>query len=236
MDTVSNEFGQPIGSPLERWTQPPLPPAIILSGDYCRLEPLDVSRHGGALSEAWISGVEERDWTYLPFGPFHDKKEAAKWVHDWSGNDHFSYYAIVGNTCETATGVASYLRMDPQNGCIEIGGILFSRRLMRTAAATEAIFLLLKHVFALGYRRCEWKCDALNEPSRRAAIRLGFTFEGIFRQATMVKGRNRDTAWYAMTDKDWSVLRPVFLQWLDRANFDESGCQIASLSHLVSRK
>lgn len=205
----------------------------VLRGDHCRLEPLDPDVHAKGLSDAWMSAVEESDWTYLPFGPFENVEDAVSWVHQWSGRDDVLYYAIVDSTSGAPTGVASFMRMDPPNGCIEIGGILYSRQLSRSAAATEAMFLLLKQVFDLGYRRCEWKCDSLNAPSRRAALRLGFSFEGIFRQATIYKGRSRDTAWYAITDQDWGSLQEIFLQWLHADNFDKNGQQYVSLSDLT---
>jgi RimJ/RimL family protein N-acetyltransferase len=130
-------------------------------------------------------------------------------------------------------GTLSYLRIDPPNGSIEIGMVLFSEGLQRTTAATEAVYLLLRHAFELGYRRVEWKCDSLNAPSRRAAERLGFSFEGVFRQAMVVKGRNRDTAWYSMLDREWPLLQPAFDAWLAPANFDTNGRQRERLSPII---
>jgi len=228
-----NEHGQPVGPPLPDWEPPALPPSTVLGGDHCRLEPLDSVKHAEELSRIWMSGTDESDWTYLPFGPFGDTEEAANWVHQWSGRTDIPYYAIIDPGTDVPTGVATYLRMEPVNGCIEIGGILYSRQLRQSAAATEAMFLLIDQVFDLGYRRCEWKCDSLNAPSRRAALRLGFKFEGIFRQATICKGRNRDTAWYAIIDREWASLRDIFLQWLGPDNFDQTGRQKSSLSELT---
>jgi RimJ/RimL family protein N-acetyltransferase len=169
----------------------------------------------------------------VPFGPFATAADAEVWVAQRAGRDDIRYYAIVNPANGLPAGVASFMRIDPPNGCIEIGGILYSRSLSKTAAATEAMFLMLEQVFDLGYRRCEWKCDAFNEPSRRAAMRLGFSFEGVFRQATMYKGRSRDTAWYAITDQDWDTLRDVICRWLHADNFDEHGRQKVSLSSLT---
>jgi RimJ/RimL family protein N-acetyltransferase len=144
------------------------------------------------------------------------------------------FYAVVEKIEDRAVGVASYLRIDPANGSIEVGHINYSPLLQRTPAATEAMYLMMRHVFDLGYRRYEWKCNALNAASRVAARRLGFSFEGVFRQAGVVKGRNRDTAWYAMIDKEWPALREAFLRWLDPSNFDEQGRQRARLSVLTA--
>jgi len=142
-------------------------------------------------------------------------------------------FAVVDPITDDAIGVAGYLRITPASGSIEVGHLNFSPRLQRTRAATEAMYLMMAHAFELGYRRYEWKCNALNLPSRAAALRLGLSFEGIFRQATVVKGRNRDTAWYAAIDSEWPALRAAFLQWLDPANFDEQGQQRISLSALT---
>jgi RimJ/RimL family protein N-acetyltransferase len=228
-----NQYNQSVGPPIDEWKAPPLPSRTVLSGHHCRLEPLNPDVHAKGLSEAWMSGVEERDWTYLPFGPFDRVEDALEWVHRTSGQNDLLYYVIVDPASGTPSGVASFMRMDASNGCIEIGGILYSRSLSRSIAATEAMYLLLKQVFDIGYRRCEWKCDSLNAPSRRAALRLGFSFEGIFRQATIYKGRSRDTAWYAITDRDWDSLHDIFLQWLHADNFDANGRQKVSLSALT---
>lgn len=233
MTLRKNRFDQPVGPSIVGWTVPPPPPLIATSGEYCRLEPMSTGAHAEGLSVAFTSGVEAEDWTYLPFGPFETTVEAARWVEEWSGRDDVRYYAFVDPVSRMPKGVASFMRIDPSSGCVEIGGILYSRSLSRTAAATEGMFMMLNQVFELGYRRCEWKCDSLNEPSRRAAERLGFSFEGVFRQATMYKGRSRDTAWYAITDDDWPLLRDQYSRWLDTGNFDPSGRQKLSLSSLT---
>jgi len=205
-----------------------------LCGERCRVEPLDAVAHAESLSDVFLVDVEEQDWTYLPFGPFDTAESVTEWVHQRSGKSDVRYFVVVDLASGLPRGVANFMRIDPANGCIEIGGIVYSRSLCRTAAATEAMFLMLDQVFALGYRRCEWKCDSLNGPSRRAALRLGFSFEGLFRQATMYKGRSRDTAWYAITDEDWRVLRTIISGWLRADNFDGRGSQKVSLSTLTS--
>lgn len=173
-------------------------------------------------------------WTYLPYGPFESAMAYSHWADGMSQRSDPFFYTILDRTTEQPLGLASYLRIDPASGSIEVGHIHYSPLLQRTPAATEAMFLLMQHAFALGYRRYEWKCDSLNEPSRAAAQRLGFSFEGIFRQATVVKGRNRDTAWFAMTDQEWPALRAAFLQWLAPSNFDAEDRQRERLSDLTA--
>ncbi len=189
-------------------------------------------------------------WTYLPVGPFADEPTYRTWTEWATASEDPLFFAIIdqhspldqGERQEArayrqgggvAVGIGAYLRIDPANGVIEVGHLQFSPRMQRTPVATEAIFLLMRHVFDdLGYRRFEWKCDDLNAPSRRAAERFGFRFEGIFRQAVVYKGRNRDTAWYAISDRDWPVIRDTFERWLSPANFDGNGIQIARLADL----
>ena len=194
-------------------------------GRLARLEPLNVERHATDLYAANSVDATVRMWTYLSYGPFASFDAYVVWMQGINqGNDPL-FYAIVDQAQGRAVGVAGYLRIDPANGVIEIGHLAYSPRLQRTPVATETIYLMLDQVFRLGYRRCEWKCDALNAPSRAAAHRLGFTFEGVFRQAAIYKGRSRDTAWYAILDRDWPGRRSGFQQWLDPANFDERGRQ-----------
>jgi RimJ/RimL family protein N-acetyltransferase len=170
-------------------------------------------------------------WTYLPYGPYVDADELRGRLTATAGSDDPLFFAICPLPAEQPQGVASYLRIEPQHGTIEVGHIWFGTPLQRSTAATEAIFLLARHAFDdLGYRRLEWKCNALNDRSRRAAERFGFTFEGIFRNHQVVKGRNRDTAWYAITDEDWPAIRQAFEAWLAPANFDDTGRQRAPLS------
>lgn len=174
------------------------------------------------------AGREPDIWTYLPYGPFESVAAMRERIAVMAASDDPLFYAI--RLDESAQGIASYLRITPEHGTIEIGHVWLGTRLQRTTAATEAIFLLALHAFdELGYRRLEWKTNSLNEGSRRAAERFGFTYEGTFRNHQVVKGRNRDTAWYAITDDDWSPIRAAFEQWLDPSNFDESGAQRAPL-------
>lgn len=170
-------------------------------------------------------------WTYLPVGPFASLVEYRTWLEAKQASDDPLFFAIVDTATGLTVGVASYLRIDPANGVVEVGHLQYSPLLQRTAAATEAMHLMMKQAFELGYRRYEWKCDALNEASRRAAERLGFTFEGIFRQAIVYKGRNRDTAWYSIIDAEWPRLDAAYRRWLDPGNFDENGRQRSSLSN-----
>jgi RimJ/RimL family protein N-acetyltransferase len=177
--------------------------------------------------------VEGKNWTYLAYGPFADLDSYLAWIdRTCSGNDPL-FFAIIDRQTDRAVGVASYLRIDPANGSIEVGHINYSPLLQRQPAATEAMYLMMRHAFELGYRRYEWKCNALNAASRAAAQRLGFSYEGVFRQATVVKGRNRDTAWYAAIDAEWPTLHDAFLKWLDPANFDAQGKQRMRLSSLT---
>ncbi|MCM8610763.1 GNAT family protein [Accumulibacter sp.] len=228
-----NDLGQPVGEQLFGWRVPPHPPRRELAGSLVRLEPLAAERHAASLHAANQLDSQGRNWTYLGYGPFAEVGDYAAWIDTNCRGPDPLFYAIVEQDCDLATGVASYLRIAPPSGTIEIGHINFSPRLQRTAAATEAIYLLLRQAFALGYRRCEWKCDALNSASRAAALRFGLSFEGIFRQAAVVKGRNRDTAWYAAIDREWPALAAAFGRWLDGSNFDSAGRQRVSLAALT---
>lgn len=230
-----NNPGQPVGEPLPDWKAPMHPAGVTLEGRLARLEPLLAERHAASLHAANALDTGGRNWTYLPYGPFEHLDAYRSWIDKICRGRDPLFYAIVDPLSGQALGVASYLRIAPASGSIEVGHINFSPPLQRTAAATEAMFLLMKHAFELGYRRYEWKCDALNAPSRAAAQRLGLSFEGIFRQATVVKGRNRDTAWYAAIDKEWPALAAAFSSWLDPANFDAAGRQRVSLSAMTKQ-
>jgi RimJ/RimL family protein N-acetyltransferase len=228
-----NALGQPIGEPVPGWTARPRPPLTAIEGRHCRIEPLDPDRHGASLHRAFAEDRDGRMWTYMTYGPFATLADWRAWAEPASRSQDPMFHAILGRDGE-ALGVASYLRIDPANGVIEVGNIHYAPRLQRTVAATEAMFLMMRRVFAeLGYRRYEWKCDSLNEPSRRAALRLGFAYEGLFRQAVVYRGRNRDTTWYAITDKEWPALAAAYQAWLDPANFDDAGRQRRSLSALT---
>lgn len=231
-----NELGQPIGFPLPRWTARPRPPRSPMEGRYCRVEPIDPERHAADLYSANALDPEGRNWTYLPYGPFARLADYRSWLDRISAADDPLFHAIIEGRSGRAAGVASYMRIDAAAGVVEVGGINYAPPLQRTAAATEAMYLMMRRVFdELGYRRYEWKCDSLNAPSRAAALRLGFRYEGMFRQATVYKARNRDTCWFSILDGEWPVLRPAFERWLDPANFDAMGRQLRSLSNLTSR-
>ncbi len=203
-------------------------------GRFCRLEALEAGRHAEDLFAANAQDAGGRNWTYLSYGPFARLQAYTEWASQMSQSDNPLFYAIVDARAGRATGVAAYLRIDRNAGSIEVGHLNYSPLLQRTPASTEAMYLMMDRVFALGYRRYEWKCDALNAPSRAAAERLGFCYEGTFRQATVCKGRNRDTAWFAVIDAQWPSLRDAFQTWLDPANFDEHGKQRTSLRKLTT--
>ncbi|WP_409525748.1 GNAT family N-acetyltransferase [Nitrincola sp. MINF-07-Sa-05] len=233
MNHVFNHLNQPIGESLAEWTRPDLPPGEPMEGHYCQLEPLDPEVHAESLHEANLSDVDGRSWTYLPYGPFESVKAYKDWMVSSCQSTDPMFFAIRRKSDNKLVGVASYLRITPASGSIEVGHIHYSDHLKRSPVATESMFLMMKRVFELGYRRYEWKCDALNGPSRDAAQRLGFSYEGIFRQATVYKGRNRDTAWYAIIDSEWPALHRAFSEWLDPNNFDENGQQRCRLSDLT---
>jgi RimJ/RimL family protein N-acetyltransferase len=223
------EEHQPVGVRLAGWSPPSRPLRGALSGRVCRLEPLDAAVYADGLFAANSIDTAGRMWTYLPYGPFSTAIDYRTWMEHAAKGEDPLMFAIVDNASGRPLGVAAYLRADPPNGVIEIGHLAFSPELQRTAAATEALYVMLRHVFELGYRRCEWKCNALNAPSRVAAERLGFTFEGIFRQAAVVKGCNRDTAWFSIIDTEWPERRAAFERWLSLDNFDAQGRQRRSL-------
>lgn len=223
-----NEFGQPIGPDLDGWSPPEFPDPTILRGRYVELDPLTQS-HATPLFEV-LSPAPPSMWTYMAMGPFPDVGSLSAEIAKMRSHRDRQPFAIVVDGA--ATGFASYLRIDAAAGVVEIGSIAFSPPLQGTRAATESIFLLINHVFGLGYRRCEWKCDDLNEPSRRAAERFGFRFEGTFLQATHYKGRSRDTAWYSITDREWPPLRQSFQAWLAPDNFDGAGHQVRRLEEM----
>jgi RimJ/RimL family protein N-acetyltransferase len=203
-----------------------------MQGRYCRVEPLREA-HAADLHAANTRDLDARNWTYLAYGPFATEEDYRSWLVTTCLGDDPMFHAVVDLATGRAGGLASYLRIDPPNGAIEVGHINFSPLLQRGRAASESMYLMMRRAFDLGYRRYEWKCDALNAPSRAAARRLGLSFEGVFRQASVYKGRNRDTAWYAAIDKDWPSLARAFETWLDPANFDAAGRQRTRLSELT---
>jgi RimJ/RimL family protein N-acetyltransferase len=228
-DSLLNHLGQPIGPSVPDWKSPRPPQKEPIVGVYCRLEPLDAAAHARQLWDANALDTEQRNWTYLFHGPYESFADYADWVRGAAATADPLFLAII-DRADRAIGVAAYLRIAPDAGSIEVGHINFSPRLQRTAAATEAMYLMMKRVFELGYRRYEWKCDALNAPSRAAAERLGFTFEGVFRQALIYKGRNRDTAWYSVIDREWPTIKSEFERWLAPDNFDATGAPRTRLS------
>ena len=217
---------------LEEWKGVPLPGPMTLAGHWVKLEPLSAAKHSHDLWQA-VAGHDEL-WAWMPDGPFASEEEFAKALKNKEAGAKTEtgprFFAIIAVETGTAVGYASLMRMDPVNGVIEVGNIVYSPALQRTPAATEAMFLLARYVFEdLGYRRYEWKCNAQNSPSRRAAERLGFTSEGIFRQHMVVKGKNRDTAWFAMLDVEWPDRKRSFEAWLALENFDSGGKQKRTL-------
>lgn len=225
----TNEFGQPIGAALPHWTPRPHPPRTAMSGNYCRVERLDPESHTDPLF-ACLGSLNDGRWTYLPYGPFPTRDSFRQWMDDAITTADPLFHAIV-DPSGIPIGVAAYMRIANAHGVIEIGHLNFSPRLQRTPAATEAMYLMLRRAFEeLGYRRYEWKCDSLNGPSRRAAVRLGFTYEGLFRQAVVYRQRTRDTAWFSMIDSEWPARRAAFEAWLASSNFDEAGAQRQPLS------
>ena len=220
-----------LGAPMPDWKSAALPPREIIRGRYCQLQPLE-SAHAGWLWDA-IEAAPEL-WNYMSAGPFESGGAFLRWIEAQVTREDMMFFAICDDSAR-ALGLCAFLRVDLDNGSIEIGNILLSPALQRTRAATEAMFLLMRAVFQSGFRRYEWKCNSLNKPSKVAAKRLGFRFEGTFRQAAVVKGRNRDTDWYSILDGDWGTQEKAFERWLSPANFDKSGRQIRRLEGLRSR-
>lgn len=228
-----NEDAQPIGQPMPGWTTRPAPARATLEGRFCRVEPLSADRHADDLYAAYSLAADGRDWTYMPAGPFAGREDYRTYVATMTQADDPMHVAVVDLNNGKAVGTLALMRQDPTNGVVEVGYVAFSPRLKQTPLATEAQFLLMSYVFeGLGYRRYEWKCDSLNAPSRRAAQRLGFTFEGIFRQAVVYKGRSRDTAWYSIIDSEWPEIGKAFRAWLEPGNFDTEGRQRRSLTDM----
>ncbi len=225
-----NQFEQPIGRALSDWTTRQRPAAVNLSGQYCDLAPLNVARHGEDLYKMLNDDKNIQGWTYLSYGPFTSLKAFLTWLTQ-AAEQTDPLFFVITDKHHQPLGLFSLLRINEAMGSVEIGHVHYSPTLKRSVIATEAMYLLLRHVFSdLGYRRCEWKCDALNDKSRRAAKRYGFQFEGIFRQAMIYKGRNRDTAWFAMIDKDWPAIQTAYTAWLTPENFDQNGIQRSRLT------
>ena len=220
---------RPLGPPVEGFVPPPAPGPALIEGRTVRLERLDPDRHAAPILAA-MAGAD-RVWDYLGYGPFAAEGDHRAWAERMAAGSDPCFYAFVGARTGLAQGLGSFMRIIPNHGVIEIGHIWLGDALQRTPAATEAMFLLFRHVLdELGYRRLEWKCDAGNAASRRAAERFGFTFEGIFRQHMIVKGRNRDTAWFSLLDHEWPGIRAGFERWLAPGNFTADGRQIETLA------
>ena len=220
----------PLGAPVPGWRPPARPARRAMVGRFVRLEPLSAA-HAPALHAAFAPAPAV--WDYMPYGPFPDEAAYAGWAEAAAAQDDPMFFALIPASTGTAAGVASYLRIAPEAGSIEVGHIALSPALQRTPAATEAMFLMMQAAFEAGYRRYEWKCNALNRASRRAAERLGLSYEGVFRNHLVVKGRNRDTAWFAAIDAEWPALRSAFETWLSPENFDAAGQQVQPLSELT---
>jgi RimJ/RimL family protein N-acetyltransferase len=229
---MKNQFGQVIGNIIKNWQPRKAPILKEIKGNFCTLLPLDVQQHAKPLFNAFQLGNQGEIYTYLPFGPFETYDSFQQWLHSASLSK--LYFTICDLNSNTFQGIASFHDIDTEHGVVEVGSILYSKLLQKTAAGTEAMYLMMREVFEkLGYRRYQWRCNALNLPSRKAAERLGFTFEGIFRQHYIFKDRNRDTAWYSIIDTEWPNLKFKFERWLSPNNFDDNGNQIVKLNHIV---
>lgn len=225
-----------VEDPLISSTPAKLPHRVTLEGDRVSIVPLDPDYHGASLFQRTSGPGNEVLWRYLREGPFHDRGAFDVHLKNKAASTDPLFFSMVEKGSQEALGMAAYMRIEPRHRVLEIGHILFTPDLQKTSAATETMYLMAKHAFEnLGYRRYEWKCNALNESSRRAALRLGFQFEGIFRQHMIVKSRNRDTAWFSMLDTEWPHCKNAFEAWLDPSNFDASGRQKISLAVMRHR-
>ncbi|MEB6535350.1 GNAT family N-acetyltransferase [Pantoea stewartii] len=228
-----NQYGQPVGQSMPDWQSRSLPQREIFQGQVCRLEPFSVAAHGAALWQAWSLAEDGRDWTYLSDGPFDDEAAWLAHARTMEASRDPLHFSVVDRKTDRAVGTLSLMRIDAANGVMEVGFVTFSRLLRQTRMATEAHFLLMRYAFEqLGYRRYEWKCDSCNLPSRRAALRLGFQFEGDFRQARIYKGRTRDTSWFSIIDSEWPQVKAGFERWLAETNFTREGQQREKLETL----
>ncbi|WP_416896623.1 MAG: GNAT family N-acetyltransferase [Minwuia sp.] len=222
------------GAPVPGWTGAEPVSRDPMQGRYCTLELMDPERHGDDLFAVFQRGDDVRDWLYLPYGPFGTHADFDAWIGKFSGLDDPLFFAIREGAGGRTVGVASYLNIGQAMGTIEVGHIHFSPAIQRSPVATEAMYLMMRRAFESGYRRYEWKCDSCNLRSRRAAQRFGFSWEGLFRQHYVVKGRNRDTAWFACIDGEWPALKAAYETWLEPDNFDAKGRQRQSLSELTA--
>ena len=221
------------GQTVKDFLEPPHPKGISIEGKLVSLKPLVASKYSEELFSSNAIDKDSLNWAYLPYGPFKTEAEYYKWIESFEKNDDPVFFAIISKKLNKAIGIASYLRINPTDGLIEVGHINYSPLLQRTTEATEAMFLMMKWAFDNGYRRYEWKCNALNLRSRNSAQRLGFSYEGVFRQMAIVKGQNRDTAWFAIIDKEWEEVEVCFKKFLSSSNFDKDGLPMISLSTLT---
>ncbi len=228
-----NKFSQIIGKPLNSWQQAKKPPATSMSGKYCILEALNPSQHGAGLFKSLCLASEEQSWTYLPYGPFSKIDEFQSHLQELISVSDNLIYAILDSRNNLPIGISGYLKINPMHGTIEVGHLNFSKLLRKTSAATEAMYLMMQRAFEeLGYRRYEWKCNTLNQASIASAKRLGFKFEGIFRQHYVIKGHGRDTAWFSIIDSEWPEIKSKLQKWLDPSNFDHNNQQILRLKEI----
>jgi RimJ/RimL family protein N-acetyltransferase len=227
---LKNEFNQIIGNEISEPFPKESPPKVRMHGTYCILEPLDIARHSSLLFDALLQDNDGSSWTYLPYGPFDSCAEFQDWLTSTTSESDTILYAILDSKNQAPIGISGYLRINPEHGVIEVGHLHFSKLLQKTPAATEAMYLMMNYAFeTLKYRRYEWKCNSLNQASKDAALRLGFTYEGTFRQSNVYKNRNRDTAWFSILDHEWPNLKKKLEQWLEPSNFDMQGKQKISL-------
>lgn len=233
MSQPINQYGQPVGDPLPDWQTRPVPQAEVFIGEACRLEPFTLAQHGDSLFACWSEAEDGRDWTYLFTGPFSDRQAWQAYARQLEASRDPLHFAVIDPATERATGTLSLMRVQPEHGVMEVGHVAFSPKLRQTRMATEAHFLLMRYAFeTLGYRRYEWKCDSCNAPSRNAAARLGFRYEGDFRQAIVYKGRSRDTSWFSIIDSEWPQVKTGLQRWLAEDNFMADGQQRQKLTTL----
>lgn len=228
-----NEFNQIVGDLVENWSPAKRPPANVMRGNYCLLEPLDINKHAAELFDSLSIDNQGESWTYLPYGPFNTVDDFQDWLKKTMADKDTLLFVILSAKTQLPIGIAGYLRINPDHGVIEVGHLHFSKLLKRTPVSTEAMYLMMRHIFEeLKYRRYEWKCHSLNQASCNAALRLGFKFEGIFRQSHVFKNRNRDTAWFSILGHEWPEIKEKFIKWLRPSNFNADGEQIVSLREI----
>ncbi|TNH03830.1 GNAT family N-acetyltransferase [Testudinibacter sp. TR-2022] len=231
-----NQFQQPIGAAVENMTIGAMPDIMQLHGESCMIERLDYARHSEAICECYLQHTQTADWTYLSLEPFDEPQQVRSLLRQWAESSDPYYFVILESHSRQVLGTLALMRIDRHNRSIEMGWVIYSDLLKRSKAATEAQFLLMQYVFdTLQYRRYEWKCDALNQRSRRAATRLGFQYEGTFRNAVVYKGRSRDTAWFSIIAEEWPPLKTAFKQYLAADNFDQQGQQRQRLAAFLAQ-